>query len=223
MTTKNLMKKVMPLVLAFLMVLTTVLVPVNAKAEEAVGPITASSYILQVGEQWYVPVLNTTEDAKITYKIAKKKIATVDEDGLITAHKKGKCKIVITVKQDGKTYKAKAPITVKPTMTVYEDLCRDYTEFNYWFEYCFALAYANGWVLEDGTYAKEDGTYADKILGEWLNRYYRYVEIYKNIMANPDQYTDDEILGVQEAAQGTFDAISDMLEDFIFYTPDDFK
>ena len=196
------------------MVLSAVLVPVNAKAEEA-GPLTASSYILQVGEQWYVPVLNTADGAKITYKIAKKKIATVDKEGLITAHKKGKCKIVITVKQNGKTYKAKAPITVKPTMTVYEDLCRDYTEFNYWFEYCFALAYANGWVLEDGTYA-------DELVGAWLDQYYTYVEDYKYIMANPEQYTDDEILEVQAAAQETFDAVYDML-DYLFYTPDDFQ
>ena len=214
MTTKNLMKKVMPLVLAFLMVLTTVLLPVNAKAEE-VEPFIPESITLEVGETWSVPVWNTTEDAKITYKIAKKKIATVDKDGVITAHKKGKCKIVITVKQDGKTYKAKAPITVKPTMTVYEDLCRDYTEFNYWFEYCFALAYANGWVLEDGTYA-------DELVGAWLDQYYTYVEGYKYIMANPDEYTDEQILEVQAGAQETFDAVYDML-DYLFYTPDDFQ
>ena len=70
MATKNLMKRVMTLALAFLMVLSAVLVPVNAKAEE-LEPIIAESYVLEVGEQWYVPVLNTTEDAKITYKIAK--------------------------------------------------------------------------------------------------------------------------------------------------------
>ena len=204
MATKNLMKRVMTLTLAFLMVLSAVLVPVNAKAEE-LEPITAESYVLEVGEQWYIPVLNTTEDAKITYKIAKKKVATVDKDGLITAHKKGKCKIVITVKQGGHVYKAKAPITVKTTMTALENISRMYPEVNYWFYYCYDLAAANGWILEDGTYA-------DELVGAWLDRYYTYVNGFEYIMEHPDEYTDEQMVEVQQGAAATMEPISEMIE-----------
>ena len=214
MATKNLMKRVMTLTLAFLMVLSAVLVPVNAKAEE-LEPITAESYVLEVGEQWYIPVLNTTEDAKITYKIAKKKVATVDKDGLITAHKKGKCKIVITVKQGGHVYKAKAPITVKTTITAYETTCRMYPEAKYWFDYCWELACTNGWVFEDGTYA-------DDLVGAWLDQYYNLVvNGLEDIMANPDNYADEDILTIQQGTLETMEPISEML-DILFYTPDDF-
>ena len=204
MTTKNLMKKVMPLVLAFLMVLTTVLLPVNAKAEE-VEPFIPESITLEVGETWSVPVWNTTEDAKITYKIAKKKIATVDKDGFITAHKKGKCKIVITVKQDGHVYKETAPITVKKTMTAYENTYQMYLGAKYWFDYCWNLACVNGWVLEDGTYA-------DELVGAWLDQYYTYVNGFEYIMEHPDEYTDEEMVEVQQGAAATMEPLSEMIE-----------
>ena len=187
MTTKNLMKRVMPLALAFLMILSAVLVPVNAKAETK--PSALASYMMEVGEEWYAPVYYLDDDASVTYKIAKKKVATVDKEGLVTANKKGKCKLVVTVKQGGKTYKTKTTITVKKELTTYEYACRFYGEFAMTYQLCFDAAYANGWVYDDGTYA-------DETYGEWLKTYYRVVMGIQDIMDNSDNYTDEEIVTV---------------------------
>ena len=205
MTTKNLMKKVMPLALAFLMVLTTVLVPVSAKAETK--PSALATYMMQVGEEWYAPIYYLDEDASVTYKIAKKKVATVDEEGIVTAHKKGKCKLVVTVKQGGKTYKTKTTITVKKALTVHEFVCRQYGEFAATYQLCFDAAYENGWVYDDGTYA-------DETMGEWLKTYYRMVMGMQDVMANPDNYTDEDMLKILEYSVELLEGAGEALDIF---------
>ena len=60
-------------------------------------------------------VLNKVSGAKVSYKIAKKykKIVSVSKKGKVRAKKKGTAKIVVTVKQSGKTFKKTLTIKVK--------------------------------------------------------------------------------------------------------------
>ena len=184
MTTKNFMKRVMPLALAFLMVLSTVLVPMNAKA--ATKPVGLKQYIMVPGEQWGAPTYYVDEDASISYKIAKKKVATVDAEGVVTAKKKGKCKLVTTVKQGGKTYKIKTQITVKNDLTWHDAVNRANGEFAVYYQICFDTAYANGWVFDDGSVA-------DETYGAWLKTYHQMVVGVQDVIANPDKYSDEDL------------------------------
>ena len=187
MTTKNLMKRVMPLALAFLMVLTTVLVPVSAKAAER-KPSGVGTYTMVVDEQWTAPIFFASEDAVVvSNKINKKKVATVDENGVVPALKKGKCKLTTVVKQGGKSYKIKTKIVVKNDITWQEFVARALPEFACYYQECFDLAYANGWV-------DDDGNMADETYGQWLNNYYQVIAgVQQHVIDNPGSKTDEEL------------------------------
>ncbi len=59
---------------------------------------------------------NADEDYKVTWTSSNEKVATVDEDGNVTTHKRGEAVITVTVeKEDGTTYSASCNVKVKYT------------------------------------------------------------------------------------------------------------
>ena len=59
----------------------------------------------------------SVEDGKITYQSSDKKVATVDENGVVTGVKKGSARVTATLKKGKKTWKAQATITVARRVT----------------------------------------------------------------------------------------------------------
>ena len=116
----QMMKRLAMFVLACAVVLTTVLVPVSAKAADTSAPTVLKQYILQKGEKWQPAVYNAGDDATVTYKINKKAVAVVNEKGVVTAKKPGKATLTYIIQTGGKTYKAKTVITVRAQMELYE-------------------------------------------------------------------------------------------------------
>ena len=105
------MKRAAMFVMALAVVLTTVLVPVPAKAAAA-DAFVVSSYTMAKGEKWTLNVYNA-DNAKISYKSSKKSVATVSKKGVVTAKKAGTATITVTVKDSEGTYQAKTKIKVK--------------------------------------------------------------------------------------------------------------
>ena len=105
----QMMKRLAMFVLACAVVLTTVLVPVPAKAADTSAPTVLKQYILQKGEKWQPAVYNAGDDATVTYKINKKAVAVVNKKGVVTAKKKGTAKITVKCNGITKTFK----VTVK--------------------------------------------------------------------------------------------------------------
>ena len=106
------MKRAAMFVMALAVVLTTVLVPVPAKAAET-GAFVVKSYTMAKGEKWTLNVYNAADNAKISYKSSKKSVATVSKKGVVTAKKAGSATITVTIKEGKDTYQAKTKIKVK--------------------------------------------------------------------------------------------------------------
>ena len=84
------------------------------QSEAAKKPrLSKKTVVLTVGKSKKVKVKYVNKKTKITWKSKNKKIATVSKTGKITAKKKGTAKIVVTVKQSGKTFKKTLTIKVK--------------------------------------------------------------------------------------------------------------
>lgn len=66
------------------------------------------------GKSFTLKVFNLEEDAKVTYRSANPEIASVDEDGTITAHKVGKTTITATVRRGNNTTPLTCEVTTGP-------------------------------------------------------------------------------------------------------------
>ena len=138
------MKRVAMFVMALAVVLTTVLVPVPAKAAAA-DAFVVSSYTMAKGEKWTLNVYNA-DNAKISYKSSKKSVATVSKKGVVTAKKAGTATITVTVKDSEGTYQAKTKIKVKKQITYAEAIKRVNAELNLLYVCAAELAEMNGWL-----------------------------------------------------------------------------
>lgn len=138
------MKRVAMIVMALAVVLTTVLIPVPAKAA-AKDAFVVSSYTMAKGEKWTLNVYNA-DNAKISYKSSKKSVATVSKKGVVTAKKAGSATITVTVKDSEGTYQAKTKIKVKKQITYAEAIKRVNAELNLLYVCAAKLAEMNGWL-----------------------------------------------------------------------------
>ena len=139
------MKRAAMFVMALAVVLTTVLVPVPAKAAET-GAFVVKSYTMAKGEKWTLNVYNAADNAKISYKSSKKSVATVSKKGVVTAKKAGTATITVTVKDSEGTYQAKTKIKVKKQITYAEAIKRVNAELNLLYVCAVKLAEMNGWL-----------------------------------------------------------------------------
>ena len=140
----NLMKRAAMFVMALAVVLTTVLIPVPAKAAAA-DAFVVSSYTMAKGEKWTLNVYNA-DNAKISYKSSKKSVATVSKKGVVTAKKAGSATITVTIKEGKDTYQAKTKIKVKKQITYAEAIKRVNAELNLLYVCAAKLAEMNGWL-----------------------------------------------------------------------------
>ena len=140
----NFMKRAAMFVIAMAVVLTTVLIPVPAKAA-AKDAFVVSSYTMAKGEKWTLNVYNA-DNAKISYKSSKKSVATVSKKGVVTAKKAGTATITVTVKDSEGTYQAKTKIKVKKQITYAEAIKRVNAELNLLYVCAVKLAKMNGWL-----------------------------------------------------------------------------
>ena len=138
------MKRAAMIVMALAVVLTTVLVPVPAKAA-ASDAFIVSSYTMAKGEKWTLNVYNAG-NAKISYKSSKKSVATVSKKGVVTAKKAGSATITVTIKEGKDTYQTKTKIKVKKQITYAEAIKRVNAELNLLYVCAAELAEMNGWL-----------------------------------------------------------------------------
>ena len=172
------MKRVAMFVMALAVVLTTVLVPVPAKAA-AEDAFVVSSYTMAKGEKWTLNVYNA-DNAKISYKSSKKSVATVSKKGVVTAKKAGSATITVTIKEGKDTYQAKTKIKVKKQITYAEAIKRVNAELNLLYVCAVKLAKMNGWLENE-----EAVTY--------LAACADLVEEANAMAKNPDAYTVEDI------------------------------
>lgn len=172
------MKRAAMFVMALAVVLTTVLVPVPAKAAAA-DAFVVSSYTMAKGEKWTLNVYNA-DNAKISYKSSKKSVATVSKKGVVTAKKAGTATITVTVKDSEGTYQAKTKIKVKKQITYAEAIKRVNAELNLLYVCAAKLAEMNGWLENE-----EAVTY--------LAACADLVEEANAMAKNPNAYTVEEI------------------------------
>lgn len=193
MTTKTniFMKRVMPVAMALLMVLSVVLVPVHADA--AAKPGVAKELILAKGQAWDLITFDVADNAKVTYKTSKKTVATVSKKGKIKAKKAGKATITTTIKQGGKTYKLKTKVTVKNKITIHDAIRTAECDFVEYYNICANYANENGWA-------------ENKDAVEWLETYYELVLIIQEMSADKNAYDE-------EAMEEAYELMIPILED----------
>ena len=175
----NLMKRAAMFVIALAVVLTTVLIPVPAKAADA-DAFVVSSYTMAKGEKWTLNVYNAADNAKISYKSSKKSVATVSKKGVVTAKKAGSATITVTIKEGKDTYQAKTKIKVKKQITYAEAIKRVNAELNLLYVCAAGLAEMNGWLENE-----EAATY--------LAACADLVEEANAMAKNPNAYTVEDI------------------------------
>lgn len=173
------MKRVVMFVMALAVVLTTVLVPVPAKAAAA-DAFVVSSYTMAKGEKWTLNVYNAG-NAKISYKSSKKSVATVSKKGVVTAKKAGSATITVTIKEGKDTYQGKTKIKVKSKITTADAIKRVNAELN--------LLYVNTYELAEGL-----GVLEDETVIEYLNACAEIVELGNDMAKKPSAYSEEEIL-----------------------------
>lgn len=177
----QIMKHVATFVLAVAVVLTTVLVPVPAKAADADAPMVVKQFTLAKGEKWQPQVYNAYGNVKVTYKINKKAVASVNKNGVVTAKKPGKATLTYAIKVGKTTYKAKTAITVKSQLEAYEYVKRSNAELNLMYLSYYYVMAAND-LLDD-----ED-------VQSTLAACEEVVATANDIVENPDNYSEDEIM-----------------------------
>ncbi|MBO5153202.1 MAG: Ig-like domain-containing protein [Eubacterium sp.] len=141
------MKRVAMFVMALAVVLTTVLIPVPAKAADE-GAFIVSSYTMAKGEKWTLNVYNAG-NAKISYKSSKSSVASVSKKGVVTAKKAGSATITVTIKDGKDTYQGKTKIKVKSKVTTADKIKRVNTELNLLYVCAAGLAEMNGWLANE--------------------------------------------------------------------------
>ena len=178
-------KYIISAVLVLAVALTTILAPVQVEAA-TLTPKVLKTYVMKKGEKFTLNVYDVADNAKISYKTSKKSVATVSKKGVVTAKKKGKANITVTVKQNGKTYKATTKITVKTSLKPTERVARGNAEL--------ILLY-NSFV----TVLETLGLESDETMVEYANACYEIVELSNSITENPEDYTDEDVEVVIEA------------------------
>ena len=179
------MKRAAMFVMALAVVLTTVLVPVPAKAAET-GAFVVKSYTMAKGEKWTLNVYNAADNAKISYKSSKKSVATVSKKGVVTAKKAGSATITVTIKEGKDTYQAKTKIKVKSKVTTADQIKRVNAELNLLYVCAAELADMNGWLANE-----EALTY--------LTTCADLVDEANKMAKKPTDYSDAEIADMLEA------------------------
>ena len=195
----NFMKRAAMFVMAMVVVLTTVLIPVPAKAA-AKDAFVVSSYTMAKGEKWTLNVYNA-DGAKISYKSSKKSVATVSKKGLVTAKKAGSATITVTVKDSEGTYQAKTKIKVKKQITYADAIKRVNAELN--------LLYVNAYELAEGL-----GVLEDETVIEYLNACAEIVELGNKMAKKPSAYTEEDILAeledIEAMAQSMVELVNEL-------------
>ena len=87
----------------------------NATKKSVKAPYIRMSKTIGLGNKFALNVTNVSERARVTYTSSDESVATVDDNGMITAVGKGKCTIVGVIKQKGTAYKFAIAVTVKKT------------------------------------------------------------------------------------------------------------
>lgn len=198
MKTSQVIKYAAMLVLAFAVVLTTVLVPVSAKAANQSEGFIVASYTMAKGEKWTLVVHNVDDKVKPSFKSNKKSVATVNNKGIITAKKPGTAVITATWKEGKTTYTAKTKIKVKKSITYAEAVKRVNAELNLLYVYAYDLAEANGWMDD-----------SDAV--EYLTQCAEVVNTANAVVKDTDSYSDDEIASVLEAIATMAETMDDVL------------
>lgn len=173
------MKRAAMFVMALAVVLTTVLVPVPAKAAAA-DAFVVSSYTMEKGEKWTLNVYNAG-NAKISYKSSKSSVAAVSKKGVVTAKKAGSATITVTLKEGKNSYQAKTKIKVKSKITTADAIKRVNAELN--------LLYVNAYDLAEGL-----GVLEDETVIEYLSACAEIVELGNAMAKKPSAYSEEEIL-----------------------------
>lgn len=106
-------KRLVALLLSLLIAVS--MIPANGLIVEAdTNPkLAQKSVSIVIGETSKIKVKNAPKGAKITYKSAKKSIATVSKQGKVKGIKSGTTKITVSVKENSKTTKSIYRVTVK--------------------------------------------------------------------------------------------------------------
>ncbi len=192
------MKRMVTLVLACALILTTVLVPTPAKAAKTSQGFIVASYTMAKGEKWTLVLHNAPAKAKPTYKTNKKSVATVNKKGVVTAKKPGTAVITVTWKEGKDTYAAKAKIKVKKAITYKDAIKRVNTELNLLYDYALYFAETNGWLDNDEAV-------------EYLNNCAEVVNQANEVAADPDSYSDEDIETVLENIAAMADTMDQVL------------
>ena len=196
------MKRAAMFVMALAVVLTTVLVPVPAKAAAA-DAFVVSSYTMEKGEKWTLNVYNA-ENAKISYKSSKKSVATVSKKGVVTAKKAGSATITVTIKEGKDTYQAKTKIKVKSKVTTADVIKRVNAELN--------LLYVNAYELAEGLGVLEDDTVI-----EYLNACAEIVDLGNKMAKKPSAYSEEEILDELDAIATMAQSMVELVDELASY------
>lgn len=191
------MKRVAMIVMALAVVLTTVLIPVPAKAATDSDLFVVGSYTMAKGEKWKIIVYNAADNAKISFKTSKKTVATVSKTGVVTGKKAGNAVITVTVKQGKDTYQAKTKIKVKSKITYADAIKRVKPEVTYVYVQAVELAEANGWLNN-----------ADAVT--YLEACADVVDDMNAMASNPKAYSDEDL-------EDELTAIAAMMEQMISF------
>jgi len=106
-------KRLIALLLSFLMIIS--MIPATGLTVEAAAKpkLAKKSVSIVIGGTSKINVKNTPKGAKVTYKSAKKNIASVSKKGKVKGLKSGTTKITVSVKKISKTTKLTYKVTVK--------------------------------------------------------------------------------------------------------------
>lgn len=106
-------KRLIALLLSFLMIIS--MIPTTGLTVEAAAKpkLTKKTTSIIIGGTSKIKVKNVPKRAKITYRSAKKNIATVSKQGKVKGIKSGTAKIIVSVKKNSKTTKLTYKVTVK--------------------------------------------------------------------------------------------------------------
>ena len=181
-------KRILTLMVAAAVLLTSSLVTVPVYAASKPKPMVVKSYMLAKGEKYTLNVYNEPDNAKISYKSKKTSVASVNKKGVVTAKKPGKTDIVVTIKVGKKTYQAKTKITVKKSMTVAEYVATTYAELALMYTSAYDLAIANGWDQD-----------ADVV--DTLNGVGDIVTLAGDMTKHPKKYSEDDFIAELDAIE----------------------
>ena len=191
-------KRILTLMVAVAVLLTSSLVTVPVYAASKPKPMVVKSYMLAKGEKYTLNVYNEPDNAKISYKSKKTSVASVNKKGVVTAKKPGKADIVVTIKVGKKTYQAKTKVTVKKSMTAAEYVATTYAELALMYTSAYELVVANGWDQD-----------ADVV--EKMNAIADVVNYAGDMTKHPKKYSEEEFIAELDAIDAAADCMQELL------------